>query len=148
MNTRGYAQTISIDVDAATAWSACTDAAELRRWYASEATLEPRRGGRWRIRRRDGATVEGIIDVWDVGRRLRIIYVNPPVTAALNDGAPLVDDLLFDFRNGQAVVRILGSGIPVAPEWDRHYVVLRQAWAFYLRELKRVLETPAAGPGP
>ena len=130
MNTRGYAQTISIDADAATAWAACTDAAELRRWYASEATID------------------GIIDVWDVGRRLRIIYVNPPVTAALNDGAPLVDDLLFDSRNGQAVVRILGSGIPVAPEWDKHYVLLRQAWAFYLRELKRILETPAAGPGP
>ena len=100
------------------------------------------------MRRRAGAAVDGIIDVWDVGRRLRIIYVNPPVTAALNDGAPLVDDLLFDSRNGQAVVRILGSGIPVAPEWDKHYVLLRQAWAFYLRELKRILETPAAGPGP
>lgn len=146
MNTRGYAQVISIAVDAATAWRACTDDVELRRWYASDALVEPRRGGRWRMRRRDGVAIDGLIDVWDAGRRLRIIYVNPPVIASLHDGAPLVDDLLFDFRNGQAVVRILGSGIPAVPEWDKQYVVLRQAWAFYLHELKRVLEDAAGGP--
>lgn len=148
MSTRGYAQVVTIGVDAATAWRACTDADWLRRWYAIDAMVEPRRGGRWRMRRRDGATSEAIIDVWDVGRRLRLIYLTAPAGGVLVDGSPLVDDLLFDMRGDEAVVRVLGSGVPVGPEWDRAYVVLRQSWAYYLRELKKVLEEPGAEPGP
>ncbi len=143
-STRGYAQMVTIATDTAAAWRACTDADWLRRWYAIDASIEPRRGGRWRMRRRDGATCEAIIDVWDVGRRLRLIYLTPPSGVALADGSPIVDDLLFDVRGPEALVRVLGSGVPVSPDWDRHYVVLRQAWAYYLRELKRALEEAPA----
>lgn len=144
MGTRGYAQMVTIATDTATAWRACTDVAWLRRWYAQEAVVESRRGGRWRVRRRDGAVCEAIIDVWDVGRRLRLIYLAPPVGGPLNDGSPLVEDLLFDVRGAEAVVRVLGSGVPVSPEWDRPYVILRQSWAYYLRELKVALEARPA----
>ncbi len=146
-STRGYAQMVSITTDVATAWRACTDPDWLRRWYAIEATVDARRGGRWRVRRRDGAVCEAIIDVCDVGRRLRLIYLTPPAGDPPADGSPLVDDLLFDVRDGEALVRVLGGGVPVSPDWDRHYVMLRKAWAYYLRELKRSLEAPVAEKG-
>ncbi len=146
-STRGYAQMVTIATDPATAWRACTDPDWLRRWYAIDAVVEQRRGGRWRMRRRDGAACEAIIDVCDVGRRLRLIYLTPPTGGVLVDGSPLVDDLLFDVRGSEALVRVLGSGVPVSADWDRHYVMLRQAWAYYLRELKRALEDGVAEPG-
>ena len=147
-STRGYAQMVSINTDTASAWHACTDADLLCQWYAIEAVIEPRRGGRWRVKRRDGALVEAIIDVFDVGRRLRLIYLTPPAGTAPSDGSPLVDDLLFDVRQGNALVRVLGGGVPVSSDWDRHYVMLRQSWAYYLRELKRVLEAAPQGDAP
>lgn len=139
--TRGYAQMIAINADLATVWAACTEAESLKLWYALEASVEPRRGGRWRLRRRDGALAEAVIDVYDSGRRLRLIYVTPPVSLDAGKSAPIVDDILFERRAGECVVRILGSGVPTEPLWDKNYVLLRQGWAFYLRELKRVLES-------
>ncbi len=148
-STRGYAQMIAIKAPAAAVWSACTQASELTRWFAASADTEARRGGRWRLTRRDGVEVEALIDIFDVGRRLRLIYVRPPTARGaprrgIAPESPLVDDLLFDRRADEAIIRVLGSGIPVVPDWDQHYLDLRQAWGFYLRELKRVLE-PAAG---
>lgn len=148
MSTRGYAQMIRIAAPAARAWSACTQASGLGLWYATDALVDPRPGGRWRMRRRDGALCEATIDVWDERRRLRLIYLTPPAGAAIVGGATLVDDVLFDERDGQALIRVLGSGVPSARDWDEPYVHLRQAWAYYLGELKRALEGAPGADAP
>ncbi len=141
INTRGYAHTISIAADPAMAWQACTQADWLARWYATEVLIEARRGGRWRMVRKDGTTCEAVIDVFDVGRRLRLIYVKPPFVSCPPDLAPIVDDLMFDADAHGAVVRVLGSGVPALPSWDKAWMGLRKSWIYSLAELKTAVES-------
>ena len=49
--------------------------------------------------------------------------------------------MLFDAKPGRTVVRVFGSGVPDAREWDAYYSRLRLGWAYWLNALKRALET-------
>ncbi len=142
---RGYAQFVEVHADAARAFAACTDEHWLRRWYAREAHVDPRRGGAFRVVTRDGRRREATVDIWDPGRRLRLIYVPEPEVLSLDaDGVgPVTEDLLFDPRGDRTVVRVLGSGVPDAREWDRYYSRLRLGWAYWLHELKAALDGDA-----
>jgi uncharacterized protein YndB with AHSA1/START domain len=146
MSQRGYAQFVEIRTDPARAWSAITEEHWLKRWYALDAAVEPHRGGRFRVRTRDKREREATIDVWDPGRRLRLIYHPEPEMLDLHgEGVgPVVEDLLIDAKTDRVVVRVFGSGVPDAREWDRHYSRLRLSWAYALHELKRVLEAAPA----
>jgi uncharacterized protein YndB with AHSA1/START domain len=142
MAQRGYAQFVEVAVEPALAWSACTEEHWLKRWYALEASVEPHRGGRFRVRTRDGRERDATIDVWDPGRRLRLIYYPEPEMLHLHgEGVgPVTEDLLFDPKPGRTVVRVFGSGVPDQREWDAYYSRLRLGWAYWLHALKRAIE--------
>jgi uncharacterized protein YndB with AHSA1/START domain len=142
MADRGYAQFVEVKVDSTAAWQAFTEEPLLRRWYAREALVEPRRSGAYRVRVRDGRVREATIDVWEPCRRLRLIYFPDRALASLGDDSagPLIEDVLFDTKPGRTVVRVFGSGVPDGREWDEYYARLRLSWAYWLHELKRVLE--------
>jgi uncharacterized protein YndB with AHSA1/START domain len=149
MPQRGFAQFVEVRVSPELAWAACTEEPWLRRWYAREAHVDPRSGGAFRVRTLDGRVRDATVDVWDPGRRLRLIYFpDREMLPLLGDGdGPLSEDLLFDTKPGRTVVRVFGSGIPDAREWDAYYQKLRLGWAYWLNALKRVLE-PGAGDAP
>lgn len=145
--TRGYAHSIDARVGATLAWQACTEERWLRRWCAAEAYVEPRVGGTYRVRVRDGRLRDATIDIWDVGRRLRLIHQADAELADLPGAAtvgPLVEDVLFDARPGYTAIRVLGSGVPADRTWDPYYERLRLSWTYWLRELKLALEAGAA----
>ena len=73
---------------------------------------------------RQGGGREAHIDVFDVNRRLRLIYLNSPGYPT-SDSA-VVDDFLLDVRKGEGTtsLRLLGSGIPESPTWDQTYCAL------------------------
>jgi uncharacterized protein YndB with AHSA1/START domain len=147
MSHRGYAQFVEVRVAPDVAWAACTEESGLRRWYAREAHVDPRVGGQFRVRTTDGRTRDATIDVWDPGRRLRLIYFPERELLPLlgDDAGPICEDLLFDLKPGRTVVRVFGSGVPDAREWDPYYQKLRLGWAYWLHALKRTLEADA-GP--
>jgi hypothetical protein len=62
----------------------------------------------------------------------------------------VVDDFLLDMRSGEgmASLRLLGSGVPDAPEWDKPYMRMRMTWERFLARLKITLETPPAPKKP
>lgn len=142
MSQRGYAQFVEITTEPALVWSACTEEHWLRKWYALEASVDPRHGGQFRVRTRDGRTREATIDVWEPGRRLRLIYSpDPDMLHLQGEGVgPVCEDLLFDAKPGRTVVRVFGSGVPDAREWDPYYSRLRLGWAYWLHELKRAVD--------
>lgn len=142
MSSRGYAQFVEVKVDSTAAWRAFTEEPMLRRWYAREALVEPHRGGAFRVRVRDGRVRDATIDVWEQPKRLRLIYFPDRELASLGDdtAGPVVEDVLFDAKPGRTVVRVFGSGVPEGREWDAYYSKLRLSWAYWLHELKRVLE--------
>lgn len=140
--TRGYAQLAEIDAPAARVWQVLTDVALVRIWYGADAEIDARKGGRYRVGRIGAGGREAHIDIFDVNRRLRLIYMDgsgtPPCTSAI------VDDFLLDIRKGagKTSLRLLGSGIPEAQAWDPLYKNIRLGWERHMARIKAALEIP------
>lgn len=135
---RGYAHRIDIGADSARVWRALTESAMLSRWCAPGAAVRPRTGGSFRASVDRVDMLEAHIDVFDPGRRLRLIHmVRTDLPAA---DAALVDDLLTESAPEGTIVRLLGSGFPEDPAWDAYYLRLRVGWERALARLKVFLE--------
>ena len=123
--TRGYAHLVEVSVPVARVWRALTDPALVRIWSGQEAEIDAREGGLYRIGKRNDGGREAHIDIFEVNRRLRLIYLHTP-DLPTSDSA-VVDDFLLDVRKGDGTtsLRLLGSGVPESPSWDPLYVSIR-----------------------
>jgi uncharacterized protein YndB with AHSA1/START domain len=141
---RGYAHRVDIRAEAARVWQAITDAQSLSAWCAPGAELQPRQGGLFRARVDRVTELEAHIEVFDPGRRIRLIYLpNPALPRA---DTVITDDLLLEAVRGGTIVRLLGSGIPAVAEWDTQYSRLKTSWLQALNRLKIFAEQrPPAG---
>ena len=136
--SRGYAHRVDIVADAEQVWRALTERESLVRWCSPEAELQPRQGGLFRARIDRLTELEAHIDVFEKGRRLRLIYLpNPALPRA---ESVLTDDLIVEAVPGGTVVRLLGSGIPGEQAWDTQYWRLRTSWLQALNRLKVLVE--------
>jgi uncharacterized protein YndB with AHSA1/START domain len=146
--TRGYAHLVEVDVPVARVWRALTDPRLIRVWSGQEAEIDPREGGSYRMGKRNEGGREAHIDIFDVNRRLRLIYLNnrdwPPSDSAI------VDDFILDVRKGEGTtsLRLLGSGVPEAAAWDKCYVRIRMGWERLLSRIKVTLESPPVPKKP
>jgi len=140
--TRGYAHLVEIDVPVGRVWRALTDPGLIRIWSGHEAEIDARKGGLYRIGKRHAGGREAHIDVFEVNRRLRLIYLGGPEMPS-SDSA-VVDDFLLDVRKGEgtASLRVLGSGVSDSREWDKPYARMRMTWERYLSRIKVTLESP------
>jgi uncharacterized protein YndB with AHSA1/START domain len=140
--TRGYAHLVELEVPAARVWRALTDPALVRIWSGQEAEIDARQGGLYRIGKRNSGAREALIDIFDVNRRLRLIYMNskdlPPSSSAA------VDDFILDPRrgDGKTSLRLLGSGISDSAEWDGPYARIRMSWERFMARIKVTVESP------
>ncbi len=102
----------------------------------------------YRIGKRSGTAREAHIDIFEVNRRLRLIYLNGKDSPPSDSAA--VDDFILDRRRGEGKtsLRLLGSGIPDAPEWDRSYAGIRMGWERFMARIKVTLESPPAPKKP
>ena len=146
--TRGYAHLIEIDVPVARVWRALTEPGLIKIWSGQEAEIDPRQGGMYRIGKRTGHSREAHIDVFEVNRRLRLIYLNGKNSPPSDSAA--VDDFILDTRRGEGKtsLRLLGSGIPETPEWDRSYASIRMGWERFMARIKVTLESPPVPKKP
>lgn len=136
--TRGYAHRVDISADSRRVWNALTDARHLGRWCAPDAAVSARAGGSFRARVDRVNELDAHIDVFDPGRRLRLVHIparDQPATESV-----IVDDLLLESRGDATIVRLLGSGFPAGGFWDGHYLRLRAGWERALGRLKVFLE--------
>jgi uncharacterized protein YndB with AHSA1/START domain len=140
--TRGYAHLVELRVPVARVWSALTDPRLMRIWSGKEAEIDARRNGLYRLGRHGHGGRDAHIDILEENRRLRLIYL--PDAGMPPADSVLVDDFLLDVRRGERMVslRLLGSGIPEAEEWDRAYARIRGGWERSLARLKKTLEHP------
>jgi uncharacterized protein YndB with AHSA1/START domain len=142
--TRGYAHLIEIEVSVARVWRGLTDPGLIRIWSGQEAEIDPRKGGIYRLGKRNEDSREAHIDIFDLNRRLRLIYLSgsnwPPGDSAV------VDDFILDVRKGEGTtsLRLLGSGVPESAAWDKSYVRIRMGWERLLARIKVTLESPPA----
>jgi uncharacterized protein YndB with AHSA1/START domain len=140
---RGYAHRVDIAADSTQVWRAITEPQSLTRWCSPEAQLQPRQGGLFRARVDRVTELEAHIDVFEAGRRVRLIYL--PNAALPRADSVLTDDLIVEAVPGGTVVRLLGSGVPGEPEWDAQYWRLRTSWLQALNRLKVLVETQRMG---
>src|SRR5277367_2025409 len=134
--TRGYAHLVEVKVPVARVWRALTDPALVRIWSGQEAEIDAREGGLYRVGKRNAGGREAHIDIFEVNRRLRLIYLNGPDLPP-SDSA-VVDDFLLDVRKGEGTtsLRLLGSGVPEASSWDQAYVKMRLGWERFMARIK------------
>jgi len=146
--TRGYAHLVEIDVPVARVWRALTDPGLIRIWSGQQAEIDPRKGGSYRLGNPKALGREAHIDIFDVNRRLRLIYLKGGDWPR-GDSA-VIDDFLLDARKGEGKtsLRLLGSGVPEAPEWDKSYMRIRLGWERLMARIKVTLESPPVPKKP
>jgi len=136
--TRGYAHRVDVAADAGEVWQALTEARHLVRWCSPGAQIGARPGGLFRASVDRVTEMDAHIDVFEPGRRLRLIYLPgsnlPPADSAI------VDDFILEPRESGTIVRLLGSGVPGGAEWDTQYRRLRLGWQQAMTRLKVFVE--------
>jgi len=135
---RGYAHRIDVRAEAHQVWRALTDSALLAHWCSPQAEIRARAGGLFRASVDRVTEFEARIDVFEPQRRLRLMYLPHPGLPAAR--SVMVDDFILDPVEGGTIVRLLGSGVPGAPEWDTQYARLRLSWQQALARLKVLVE--------
>ena len=139
--TRGYAHRIDVNAPIDMVWRGLIDPQMLSLWYGPGARVSAKAGGSYYVRADRDLEREAHIDVFDPGRRLRLIYMTPRELPA-ND-AVMIDDFILDSEQGVAVLRLLGSGFPMDEGWDPYYQRLRSGWGQALARLKVAVERQA-----
>lgn len=158
--TRDHRKEIEIDATADEVWRAITDGDELTRWYADRARVTPGEGGSvtagWEAE--DGSISEGIsvIDVWEPGRRLRLIDQQPegvPVKErptvqewTIEAAAPETGGGDDAAAGSKTVLRLVHSGFPEDDEWDAIYDSMGYGWETFLYNLRHYLERHPGEP--
>jgi uncharacterized protein YndB with AHSA1/START domain len=135
---RGYAHRVDILGEAPAVWRALTENPHLGRWCSPAADIRARPGGSFRASVDRVTEFEARIDVFDPGRRLRLIYL--PVAELPRADSVMIDDFILDPVAGGTIVRLLGSGVPASPEWDTQYWRLRTSWQAAMSRLKVYVE--------
>jgi uncharacterized protein YndB with AHSA1/START domain len=144
--TRGYAHRIDLAADVQTVWRTLTDPAFLRAWCSPKADVRARTGGLFRACVDRVTELEAHIDVCEPGRRMRLIYL--PSAALPPAESAIIDDFILEpDGEGGTILRLLGSGVPGAPEWDTQYLRLRAGWQAAMTRLKAMIEGAARREG-
>ena len=91
-------------------------------------------------------TARGHIDVYEPGRRLRLIYL--PSSELPPSDTAIIDDFILDATPPATIVRLLGSGIPSSPDWDAQYRRLRMGWQAAMTRLKVFVERQMVAGAP
>ena len=139
--TRGYAHRIDVRAPRELCWRGLVEPEWLALWHGPEARVTARAGGSYWTRIDADLVREAHIDVFEPGRRLRLIYM--PQAGLPPTDSVIVDDFLLDGAGVSTSVRLLGSGYPEGEEWERFYLRVRAGWPRALARLKIMLERRA-----
>ena len=151
---RGYAHRVDVTAEPAKVWRALTQPEYLVRWCSPGADIRAKPGGSFRASVDRVMELEAHIDVFEPGRRLRLIYLQ--TKGMPHSDSAVVDDFILDPMAPGTIVRLLGSGIPTTPEWEVPYKRLRAGWQAAMTRLKVFVEkqmsegrdpAPSAGHG-
>lgn len=145
---RAVEVTVDIAAPADAVWQALTDPTELVRWFPHQAAVAPGSGGSVKWSWDDLWTWESEIDLWEPGRRLRLVQedqrpfdvdggVLPQGTVA---SAHMVMDFTLETAAGRTRLRLVHSGFGHGAAWDDEIDGVRVGWNQELRGLAFYLE--------
>ena len=135
---RGYAHRVDVTAAPQAVWQALTHTEHLARWCSPGADIRAKPGGLFRACVDRVVELEAHIDVFEPGRRLRLIYLPSKELPPTDDA--IIDDFILEPVGGGTIVRLLGSGIPSTLAWDAQYKRLRLGWQAAMTRLKVFVE--------
>ncbi len=134
---------LAIKADPQAVWNAITDAREITRWFAPEATATPGEGGRISLTWADGLAWAMPIVEWVPDRRLVLTDEGAgELEAAAKEAAPTPSVIRYEIEPAAAgsVLRLTHTGFGHGAEWDEIYDGTCNGWTFELRSLRYYLE--------
>jgi uncharacterized protein YndB with AHSA1/START domain len=140
---RGYAHRVDIAADVQQVWLAITETRHLQRWCSPAAEIVARQGGSFRASVDRVVEFEAHIDVFQPGRRMRLIHL--PSGSLPPGDSTIVDDLILDPVAPGTIFRLLCSGVPATAEWETAYRRMRLGWQQAVTRLKVFVERQLAG---
>jgi uncharacterized protein YndB with AHSA1/START domain len=124
---------VELDASPERVWQALTEAAELERWFALHARVDPGEGGTVWMSWGHEYAASMTIDAWDPPRHLR-------TTWGFEGEAGQATDYWLEARGGRTYLRVVTSGFPADASWDDLVEGTRLGWLFELASLKHYLE--------
>jgi uncharacterized protein YndB with AHSA1/START domain len=144
--TRSHEHQIEIDAPIDAVWKALTEADGLSNWFSEEARVQPGEGGSIAVSWGGGQWGESKIEIWEPGRRLRLIHPPEKETDSASSGlpgpfdTPIVQEYTLETQGGRTVLRLVHSGIPSSAEWDAFYDGTDRGWDMFFKGLRHYLE--------
>jgi uncharacterized protein YndB with AHSA1/START domain len=136
---------VTIDAPPEAVWKALTDGAEVERWFAFKAKVDPRVGGKlwlsW------GPECEGTatIEVVEPNRRLVLKDDAPLSTNDAGEALRVATEYQLEGRGGRTQLRIVMSGFG-ASGWDDELDSISRGWDVFLRGLAHYVERHQGTP--
>lgn len=146
--TRSVDVALDIAAPVDVVWRALTDPDELVCWFPYQAQVTPGAGGAVTWSWDEKWTWESAIDLWEPGRRLRLVQdaqrpfdveggVLPPGEVA---AARMIMDFTLETLLGATRLRLVHSGFGRGSAWDDELDGVRTGWGHELRNLAFYLE--------
>ena len=129
-------------------WRALTEAGELVRWFPMEARVTPGVGGTMLWNWGEGGSWESRIEVWEPGRRLRLVQdeARPydtqgrPLPPGDSEPARIAMEFTLETHHGKTRLRLVHSGFGEGAAWDNEIEGITEGWQAELRSLRHYLE--------
>lgn len=141
-NTRSHETSIEIRATPAEIWKTITEAEEIARWFAPEASVTPGEGGKMTISWGGGMEITHNISTWEPNQHLRTEAETPRAPSAAPESLALlaVDYYIQAKDGGTAVLRVVQSGYPNDAAWDGEFDGTKHGWQLFLLVLKHAIE--------
>jgi len=113
-----------------------TQPERLARWMLDEATLSPRKGGRYAFTWEGGPTHTGTVVKFERGKSITLTWQWPGIEDQL------VTKLKFSVgrKEDGTILKLVHSGFPRDQRWVDLYGGAIQGWTYFLMNLKSVLD--------
>jgi len=116
--------------DAVSIFGYLSDQGKLTAWFADQAILEPRFGGKYHLRWKNEEPVDGVVTEFSAANTLAYTWKHP------SDDAETQVRFKLSPQGEHTLVQLEHQGFPTAAGLDKAVTF----WVFYLKNLKSVIE--------
>ena len=140
--TRSHETSIEIRATPAEIWKTITEAEEIARWFAPEASVTPGVGGKYFISWGAGMEITHKIVTWEPNQHLGTEAETPRAPKAAPESLAIlaVDYYIQAKDGGTAIHRVVNSGFPNDAAWDGEFDGTKHGWPVFLRVMKHAIE--------
>jgi len=118
-------------------FAALTDPDQLTRWFVEKASMNPKEGGSFRLSWGAGFSMRGKVRTFDPPKKLHLAWIDH-----LEGGKVFETEARFTLKKkGRGTLLTINHrGFKSGKQWIALYGAIQSGWAYYLSNLKSVLD--------